>query len=98
MIHLLEVGPEIAPGQLKKLSRRLAMTGGYEITLRKDLELNDLRELIDLHLPELSQYPSGTAEYCSNNSYRILELLLDCPELSVQERERVREYVQVGLE
>lgn len=98
MIHLLEVGPEIEPGQLKKLSRRLAMTGGYEITLRQDLEVNDLRELIDLHLPELAQYPSGTAEYCSNNSYRILELLLDCPELSVQERERVREYVQVGLE
>ena len=91
MIHLLEVGPDIELTVLKKLSRKLAMTGGYEIALRSDLVVDDLRELIDQHLPELKKYPSGTAEYCSNNSYRVLELVAAHPDLPIQEAERVKE-------
>ena len=82
-IHLLEVKPDMSLRELKKLSRRYAMTGGYELSLPSDLQLADIEKMQALYLPELSEYPSGSAARRSCNAYRILQLLSEhenCPQ------------------
>ncbi len=84
MIHLLEVGPELDLKSLKKLSRKYAMTGGYELALRQDLTPEQALELYELHLKALSDYSTESSTYFTNNSYRIL-ILLSTAELLPEE-------------
>ena len=89
MIHLLEVGPELSQAQLRKLSRRYAMTGGYELALKSDLTVPELGELVDKYIPELGAYSPDSALRRSNNAYRILKLVVEYPGTPADLRERV---------
>jgi len=79
MIHLLEVGPELTVKDLNKLSRRYAMTGGYELALISNLKVEELIKLIEQHLPLLKNYQQFTSAYFGSNSYRILALVYSHP-------------------
>jgi hypothetical protein len=79
MIHLLEVHPELSLKELKKLSRRYAMTGGYELVLRPGLNKKDLNTLLTLYRPELKSYQSATSKFKSSNAFRILLLVKKHP-------------------
>lgn len=80
-IHIIEVGIDTPPAVLKRLARRYAMTGGYELSLRADLEEKQLIELVQLYLPELESYAKQDLRYKSNNAYRVLKLLKESQNL-----------------
>lgn len=86
-IHILEVGPETPPVVLKRLARRFAMTGGYELSLQSGLSEKQLIELVELYLPEAQSYPRQDLRYKSNNAYRVLKLLKECENLPAEWRE-----------
>ena len=79
MIHLLEVHPAMSLAELKKLSRRYAMTGGYELSIKDGLEASDLEALIELMAPEVKCFQKLNSEMRSSNAYRILQLVLEHP-------------------
>lgn len=79
MIHLLEVYPELSLKELKKLSRRYAMTGGYELALRPGLNKKDLNVLLSLYSPELKSFQPTTTRFKSSNAFRILQLVKKHP-------------------
>lgn len=87
MIHLLEIGPEITEKQLSKLSRRYAMTGGYELCLAEKLTSEDLGLIIERFIPPLEAYERSEARYRSSNAYRILNLVFNHPELTEEQRQ-----------
>lgn len=74
-IHLLEVGPDDTPEGVAKLARRFAMTGGVEIALRRELSGPDLTKITDRFLPQLEEFPPGSAKRRSNHAFRILKLV-----------------------
>ena len=82
MIHLIEVSPEITPDKLKKLSRRYAMTGGFEISIKEGISSEELYEIVDIYLPELSDIPTS-------NANRILSLIYTHPLVDNGVRERL---------
>lgn len=53
MIHLLKIGPASTIQEIKKLARRYAMTGGYEVELEDDLSQVQLLELRRVYEAEL---------------------------------------------
>lgn len=83
------VSPEISIKELKKLSRRYAMTGGYEVALKPDLSERDLERLVEMHVPELAAYNKNSSRYRTNNSYRILSLINESPAAGEKLRERL---------
>lgn len=84
MIHLLEISPELSPAQVKKISRRYAMTGGYELVLQPGLTSIELERLVDLYLPIALEYDRSDARFRSNNAYRILKLVSAAGALSAR--------------
>jgi hypothetical protein len=80
--------------ELKKLSRRLAMTGGYEVELASGLNVEDLQQLVEIHLPELESYEKGTTKYRSNNSYRVLNLVSSHPSVSIELSEIIQKILK----
>ena len=89
MIHLLEVSPEITVQELKKMARRFAMTGGYELALKNGLSSHELKNLSEIHILDLKNYKKGTSTYRSNNSYRILKLILSHPKTAHDTQEKI---------
>lgn len=79
MIHLLEIDPSLSLQEVKKLSRRYAMTGGYELSLAKGLTVADLLELVRLFGPELRLYQSADSQYVASNAFRIISLVRNHP-------------------
>ncbi len=75
MVHLLEISPELSVAQVKKLALRLAMTGGYELTLKADLSTAELRELALRYIEVLKEYQADNSEKRASNAYRILTLI-----------------------
>ena len=67
------------------------MTGGYELVLRADLGESELVALGEMHLTELQSYKPGDSRYRSNNSFRILGLLLEEEHLPETLRKRIVE-------
>ena len=88
MIHLLEVTSDMTPPQLKKLSRRYAMTGGYEIALKGNQSQSDLEKLVEIYGPELANYSRSDARFRTNNAYRILYLIynVDCASSELKDK------------
>ena len=93
MIHLLSVGPELTLKQLSKLSRRYAMTGGYELSLEEGLSTEDLSVLIERYIPVLEEYDKEEARYHSSNAYRILNLVSKHPQLSESQEAQLSSYL-----
>lgn len=91
MIHLLEIGPELDLKKIKKLARRYAMTGGYEVALRDGLSADELLQLIDLHLPEALQLDPNDLRFQASNAYRVLKLVRAHPDLSSEAASRLDE-------
>lgn len=79
MIHTLEISPEMSLKEIKKLARRYAMTGGYEVLLAEGLKTVDLFKLFETHAEELKLYSPKSSTYRSNNSYRVLALIKKHP-------------------
>jgi hypothetical protein len=82
MIHLLEVSPTISPQQLKKLSRKYAMTGGFELALKQDLSATELELMSKIYIQELLENKKNSPQYSdskckSSNAFRILKLIID---------------------
>ena len=75
MIHVLEVGTEETPEQLRKRARKLAMTGGYEVQLSRDLTTEELKELARKFEDEHDRYPAGSAAQSASLAGRILSLI-----------------------
>jgi hypothetical protein len=96
MIHELIVDAELSCKELKKLSRRLAMTGGYELILKEGMSQGELEAIAEIHLAELTGYTPGESRYRSNNSFRILNLLLAHKELPDALRKRVVELLAIS--
>jgi len=94
MIHLLEVSADLAPAQLKKLARRYAMTGGFEINLKEDLTEPDLDRLIELYLPELEKYQGTSAERMNSIAASVLRLVQQHSLLSECSLERLRIFLK----
>ena len=88
-IHNLEIGPDVTPTVLKKLSRRYAMTGGYELSLRPGMSSVELGSLADTFMAELSEYSPQDMRYKTCNAYRILRLLGEMAELPQECLERL---------
>lgn len=93
MIHLLQVSPKLSLKELKKLSRRYAMTGGFEIGLDPEITQEQLKELAEIHLPELQNYSKASATYRSNNSYRILALIQSHPLVQSEVHDMIKEII-----
>lgn len=74
MIHLLEVHPDSEIEQLKKLGRKLAMTGGYEVALKEGFHKTDWSGLRNNLLREREKY-SSDSEWCSSIAGRIINLI-----------------------
>lgn len=84
MIHSLEIDKSTTPKGLKKLARRYAMTGGYELKLSPELSLKDVERLAQAFLEELTSYSEfrGSARFKASNPYRVLLLILGRGDLS----------------
>ena len=82
MIHTLKIVGDLDPTALKKLARKLAMTGGYELSLAKGLSENEQITLIDWYLPLALEYPRDQAVFRSNNAFRILKLLYESDQIT----------------
>ena len=93
MIHLLEIDPDLEVAQLKKLSRRYAMTGGYEITLKQGLTTEDISVIARRFIPELDTSARGSSAYKTSNAYRILSLILQMEDLDIALKEEVAQYL-----
>ncbi len=65
----------MTPEETAKLSRRHAMTGGYEIALKEDLKSDDLVKIFDIWSSELKNYTKRDSELFSSNVWRILKLI-----------------------
>ena len=79
MIHLLEVGPTLTVADLKKLSRKYAMTGGYELSVPHGLSKQALVAIATTFGPELELFESKNSAYYASNAFRILSLILEHP-------------------
>lgn len=79
MIHILEVSPKHSVAEVMKLTRRFAMTGGVELALPREASVEELAELANLWIPELTGVPGNNHEKRTSNAYRILELIKDSP-------------------
>ena len=93
MIHILEISPKLEIEQLKKLSRRYAMTGGYELSLEQGLSADDLELLFERYSVELKKYTPGTSAWYSNNAFRVLDLLRSDLKTSEKVRDKVNEFL-----
>ena len=89
MIHLLEVSPKLTVKELKKLARRYAMTGGYELALAKNLTVSDLRSLFSIYQEELLAYSDNNTERRSSNAYRILKLVSESDLIDTNLRDQI---------
>lgn len=95
MIHLIEVTAETTPEGLKKLSRKKAMTGGFELQLARHLSGEQLRELVERFSGVLAEYRMGTSEFRSSNAYRVLAQAIGHPEASAELRFFISEQLQL---
>lgn len=77
--------------EIKKLARRYAMTGGYEIELSQDLSDEQINQLAEIHIPELANYQKGNSTFRSNNSFRILEIIYANPSIRPELSEKIKE-------
>jgi hypothetical protein len=75
MIHLLEISPEISVQTTKKLARRYAMTGGYEICLKNDLTTQQLADLVQLYKLEIKSFSKINSHIKNSLAFRILKLV-----------------------
>lgn len=80
----------------RKLARRLAMTGGYEVRLRPGMEEGELALLCALWVPELKSFPEDNSERRSSLVYRILRSVLNEDALTADWRERLE--VAIGTQ
>lgn len=95
MIHLLTINPELTVKEVQKLSRRYAMTGGYELALEENLTAADLKCLFERYLPVLQEYDPQSSRYFSSNAYRILSLVHRHSELPEEIRNMLESLVKV---
>ena len=96
MIHLLEVGPEHSPAEVKKLLRRYAMTGGVELSLKPNLDAAQLETIVQNFTAELAEQPLGSAERRASSAYRILELACKNPLLLEPSRASIDSLLKLG--
>ena len=96
MIHLLEIGPEHSPAEVKKLLRRYAMTGGVELSLKPDLDEAQLETIVQNFTAELEKQPLGSAERRASSAYRILELACRNPRLMAPTRASIDSLLKLG--
>jgi hypothetical protein len=73
VIHTWLADSRIAPEVALKQIRKLAMTGGVEITLSSTLGEDEVVNLVQQWLPHLERYEVGSSAYRSSTAYRILE-------------------------
>ena len=79
MIHLLEITSELTPPQLRKLARRYAMTGGYEMSIAKGVDKGGLVKIFEMYKSEIPAVSEEMRDshYRSSNSYRVLRLVCE---------------------
>lgn len=96
MIHTLEITPELDVKQVKKLSRRYAMTGGYQLKIKDDLNTKELDLIAERFLVELREYPFQTSEYRACNAYRILRMVLERGGDLLESSQQLKEALDLG--
>ncbi|MCB0338899.1 MAG: hypothetical protein KDD53_04805 [Bdellovibrionales bacterium] len=81
MIETLKIDSEMTPTRLKKLARKLAMTGGYELEIDNSLSKAQITCLAERFLIEAlsKSYAKKYKFHTASNAERILELLLQNP-------------------
>ena len=79
MIHLLEIGRDSDPAELKKKCRRLAMTGGFEVALTPNLLLSDLQGLAERYVAALEKNSDSSTLQRSSTVFRVLLLIAAHP-------------------
>lgn len=89
MIHDLVVSIEESPQQLRKRARKLAMTGGYEVSLPGNYEETQLITLFELHQKELNRYEQDSAAFHASISVRILRAIQSHPSCSTSLADQV---------
>ena len=95
MIHLLEVSPDLSTAELKKLARKYAMTGGYEISIKPNLTIDELTELVERYSQELESFDKGTSNWRSSNAYRILSLIMHIDAIPDDLHLRIRQLLDI---
>lgn len=95
MIHLLTVTPSMSAAELRKLARRYAMTGGYELALPETLEESEVNQLIERYREDMKRYVSEPVKLRTCNAYRVLRMLYDHPQVSAEKKGELR--LAVGL-
>ncbi len=93
MIHILEVSPRHSVAEIMKLTRRFAMTGGVELALPREVSIEELANLANLWIPELSSQPGSAHEHRTSNAYRILELIKESPTTSEDTRQAIQSLI-----
>jgi len=92
-IKRLEVGPEMSPQVVKKLARRHAMTGGFELFLKQELTQEDLVTMAESFLPEALKFSPTDLRFQSNNAFRVLKLLYESNRLPEAWKNRLTQQV-----
>lgn len=89
MIHLLEINAATTPQNLGKMARKLAMTGGFELTIADELSRQELAQLAELFIPELEKFQPLTSRRMGSNTNRLLNLVYSHHNADESLRERL---------
>ena len=79
MIKALEIDCSIDPPRLKKLARRYAMTGGFELVLKEGLSADELEQISNTFIAEVRSSDLSPARRRTANAYRVLDLIRSHP-------------------
>ena len=80
--------------ETRKLARKLAMTGGYEVKLDAQLQLEELGILVDKWSPELENYERGSKAFASSIAARVLKEICSHPTASSELIDKVTSLIE----
>lgn len=89
MIHKLIIDPNQSVEQVTRQARSLAITGGFEIELKPELNEQELKTIISLWTPEVKKFKKRDSELLSSNAFRILDLAAHSKVISSLQRTQV---------
>jgi len=88
-IHLLEVQSHQEVREVEKQARKLAMTGGYEVSLSSDMSSADIDIILEVWSKQLDKYTIGTKAREVGLAGRILGLLREHPHVSESQKSQI---------
>lgn len=96
MIHSLIIDSAMDLRQLKKLTRKYAMTGGVEFELGSELAQENIPELIKELREDLMRYADEPLRRKTSTAFRVLDLFSQDERFSADFREGIRLLLDEG--